>query len=169
MGSIPRAMMKFIRPLVRLKNSYFLALLAAMSALPVAAQPANFGSMSLSPGFKPAQGTATGFTGGSYSLSTISNRDRNNSPCIGFGDTNPDHILVLDKDFERLKVKVDSGRNDTTLLIKGPKDMIMCGDDDGNNQDASIESANWQAGSYQVWVGAIDAGAKYKYTLSVQE
>ncbi len=161
--------MKFIRPLVRFKNSYLLALLAAITALPVAAQPANFGSMSLAPGFKPAQGTATGFTGGSYSLSTIANRDRNNNPCIGFGDTNPDHTLILDKGFERLKVQVNSEGNDTTLVIKGPKDSISCGDDSGNNKDASIESANWLPGTYQVWVGAIDAGAKYKYTLSVQE
>ncbi|WP_202807233.1 hypothetical protein [Synechocystis sp. PCC 7509] len=162
-------MMKFIRPLVKFKNSYLLALIAAISALPVVAQPANFGTMTLSPGFKPAQGTATGFTGGSYSLSTIANRDRNNSPCIGFGDTNPDHILVLDKGFERLKVQVDSKGNDTTLVIKGPKDSISCGDDTGSNKDASIESAKWRAGTYLIWVGAIDAGAKYKYTLSVQE
>ncbi|MBW4663494.1 MAG: hypothetical protein KME01_04715 [Chroococcus sp. CMT-3BRIN-NPC107] len=169
MGNMPRFMMKFILPLFTLKNSYLLVLLTAISALPVAAQTANFGTLSLSPGFKPAQGTATGFTGGSYSLSTIANRDRTNSPCIGFGDTNPDHILILDKGFERLKVQVDSQGNDTTLVIKGPKDSISCGDDSGNNKDASIESANWQRGTYQVWVGAIDSGAKYKYTLSVQE
>lgn len=169
MQNIPRAMIKFIRPLIRFKNSYLLVLLTAISALPVAAQPANFGSMSLAPGFKPAQGTATGFTGGSYSLSTIANRDRNNSPCIGFGDTNPDHLLVLAQDFERLKVQVNSEGNDTTLVIKGPKNSISCGDDSGSNKDASIESAKWLAGTYQVWVGAIDAGAKYKYTLSVQE
>ena len=164
-----RAMFKFIRPLIKFKNSYLLALLTAISALPVVAQPANFGTLSLSPGFKPAAGTATGFTGGSYSLSTIANRDRNNSPCIGFGDTNPDHLLVLDKDFERLKIQVNSEGNDTTLAIKGPKGIISCGDDSGSSKDASIESAKWQAGTYQVWVGAIDAGAKYKYTLSVQE
>jgi hypothetical protein len=162
-------MMKFIRSLVRLKNSYLLALLMAVSTLPAIAQPANFGSLSLSPGFKPSQGTATGFTGGSYSLSTIANRDRNNNPCIGFGDTNPDHTLVLDKDFEHLKIQVNSEGNDTTLVIKGPKNSISCGDDSGNSKDANIESAKWQAGTYQVWVGAIDAGAKYKYTLSVEE
>ncbi len=161
--------MKFIRPLVRFKNSYLLVLLTATIALPVAAQTSNFGTLSLSPGFKPSQGTATGFTGGSYSLSTIANRDRNNNPCIGFGDTNPDHILVIDKDFERLKVQVNSGGNDTTLVIKGPKDSISCGDDNGSSKDASIESAKWLAGSYQIWVGAIDAGVKYKYTLSVEE
>ena len=169
MQNIPRAMLKFIRPLIKFKNSYLLALLTAISVLPVAAQPANFGTLSLAPGFKPSQGTATGFTGGSYSLSTIANRDRNNNPCIGFGDTNPDHLLVLDKGFERLKVGVSSEGKDTTLVIKGPKDNISCGDDSGNNKDASIESSQWQAGTYQIWVGAIDAGAKYKYTLSVQE
>ncbi len=162
-------MLKLIRPFTKLKSSYLLAMLSVIIATPVAAQKANFGSISLAPGFQSSAGRVTGFTGGSYSLSTISNRDRNNNPCIGFGDTNPDHIITLEKDFQRLKVQVDSGGNDTTLVIQGPNNIVTCGDDTGNSNDASVAGEKWQAGTYRVWVGAIDAGTKYKYTLSVAE
>lgn len=162
-------MLKLIRPFTKLKSSYLLAMLSVIIAMPVAAQKANFGSVSLAPGFQSSAGRVTGFTGGSYSLSTISNRDRNNNPCIGFGDTNPDHIITLEKDFQRLKVQVDSGGNDTTLVIQGPDNIVACGDDTGNTKDASVEGTKWRSGTYRVWVGAIDAGTKYKYTLSVSE
>jgi hypothetical protein len=36
---------------------------------------ANFGTLALSPGFATVQGTISGYTGGTYSLSAISNRD----------------------------------------------------------------------------------------------
>lgn len=145
-------------------------MLAAISATPVLAQTANFGSVSLSPGFKPLDGVVKGYTGGSYSLSTIANRDHDNKPCIGFGDPTPDHILVLKKNFSGLKVQVDSGGYDTTLLIQGPnKNTITCGDDTGNNKDASVEASNWKAGTYRIWVGTFDDGLKRDYTLSVHE
>lgn len=163
-------MLKLIRPLTKFKSSYLLAMASVIIAIPVAAQKPNFGSVSLAPGFASSAGRVTGYTGGSYSLSTISNRDRNNNPCIGFGDTNPDHIITLEKDFTRLKVQVDSGGNDTTLVIQGPKDNIVaCGDDSGNSKDASVEGTKWQSGTYRVWVGTINAGEKHKYTLSVTE
>lgn len=163
-------MLKLIHSLTKFKNSYLLAMLSVVVAMPVAAQKANFDSVSLAPGFASSAGRVTGYTGGSYSLSTISNRDRNNNPCIGFGDTNPDHIIKLEKDFQRLKVQVDSGGKDTTLVIQGPKDNIVaCGDDSSNSNDASVEGTKWRSGTYRVWVGTIDAGAKYKYTLSVTE
>lgn len=163
-------MLKLIRPFTKIKSSYLLAMLSVIVALPVSAQKANFGSIALAPGFQSSAGRVTGYTGGSYSLSTISNRDRHNNPCIGFGDTNPDYIINLEKDFQHLKVQVDSGGNDTTLVIQGPNDStVACGDDTGNSKDASVEDTKWQAGTYRVWVGAIDAGTKHKYTLSVAE
>lgn len=161
-------MLKLMRPFTKFKSSYLLAMLSVIIAMPVAAQKANFGSISLAPGFASSAGRVTGYTGGSYSLSTISNRDRNNNPCIGFGDTNPDYIITLEKDFQRLKFQVDSGGNDTTLVIQGP-DTIACGDDSGNSNDASVEGTKWRSGTYRVWVGAINAGEKHKYTLSVTE
>lgn len=162
--------MAIIRPLLRLQIHSFLAILTAINAIPVLAQRANFGSVSLVPGFPPSAGVVEGYTGGSYSLSAIAIRDRHNNSCIGFAAPKPDHIMVLRKNFTHLKLQVDSQGYDTTLLVQGPgKSTIRCGDDTGKNKDASLEDSSWKAGTYRIWVGAFDSGAKHNYTLSVLE
>ncbi|OUL37470.1 hypothetical protein BV372_00425 [Nostoc sp. T09] len=157
---------------LRLKSQWgwLLATVTAVMAQPVIAETANFGTLKLSAGFTPPQGVVEGYTGGSYSLSAISNRDRDKKACIGFADPKPDHILILDKDFERLKVLVNSGGYDTTLLIQGPDDgTIRCGDDTGKSKDASIDDRNFKSGTYKVWVGTFNSGVKQNYTLTVQQ
>ena len=155
--------------MLRIKGYSVLALITALIATPVLAGTANFGQLALSPGFKRAAGVMSGYTNGSFSLPAIANRDRNNNPCIGYGAPTPDHIIVLEKDFPRLTVKVDARGQDTTLVIKGPNDVIRCGDDTGNSKDASVTDSNWKAGQYSVWVGSIEPGEKSNYTLSVRE
>jgi hypothetical protein len=143
---------------------------ATVISTPVIAQTANFATLNLSPGFTPAQGKVSGYTGGGYSVSAISNRDRDKKPCIGFADPKPDHIMVLEKDFPRLKLQINSGGTDTTLLIKGPDDKtIRCGDDTGKSKDASIDDRNWKKGIYHIWIATFNSGVKRNYTLSVQE
>lgn len=159
-------------PLSRLNlgGAWLSALLAAVITSPVIAQTPNFGTLKLLPGFSPPQGKISGYTGGSYSLSTITKRDRNRNLCVGFADPNPDYIMVLEKDFSRLQILVNSRDNDTTLVIKGPDDKtIRCGDDTGKSKDASIDDLQWKAGTYHVWVGVFQPGVKYNYTLTVQE
>jgi hypothetical protein len=151
-------------------GGWLVAILAAITATPVLAETANFGQLTLLPGFDPAKGTISGYTGGSYLLSNIAKRDRNRSACTGFADPNPDHILILGKDFPRLKLLVNTGGEDTTLLIKGPDETtIRCGDDTGKSKDASIDDLNWKSGKYQIWVGTFNPGAKKNYTLTIQQ
>jgi hypothetical protein len=109
-----------------------------------------------------------GHTGGTYSLSSIANSDRNKKPCIGYGSETPDHIMTLQKDFPRLSVQVNSGK-DTTLVIRGPDNFTLCGDDTGSSKDASVTASNWKAGEYRIWVGSIDSGKRWNYTLTVRE
>jgi hypothetical protein len=162
-------MFQFIPP--SLKWTGFLALLATLGVAPVLAQSANFDSMTLSSGFSPADGTVRGYTQGSFSLSSIANRDRSNNLCVGFADTTPDHILVLQQNFSQLTLQVNSGGGDTTLLVQGPNDgTVRCGDDTSRtNTDASIQDTGWQAGTYRVWVGAFESGVRHDYTLTVRE
>jgi hypothetical protein len=161
--------MKDCRFWLQFRGGWLLAAIVAMIATPVTAQTANFATLTLLPGFEPGQGTATGYTGGSYSLSAMSNRDRDKKACIGFGDPKPDHILVLEKDFEQLKILVNSGY-DTTLFIQGPDDeTIRCGDDTGINKDASVTGTKWKRGRYRVWVGTFHPGVKHNYTLTVEQ
>jgi hypothetical protein len=162
--------MKNRRLWLQFRSSWLLAAIAAMIATPVAAQTANFGTLKVSPGFTAEQGTAAGYTGGSYSLSAMSNRDKNKKVCLGFGDPNPDHILVLEEDFEKLTISINSGNTDTTIFIKGPDDKtIRCGDDTDISKDASVSSNKWKSGIYQIWVGIFNQGVKANYTLKVEE
>jgi hypothetical protein len=146
-----------------------LALLAVLSATPLLAQNSNFGALTLSPGFAAADGVTQGSTGGSFSLSSLANRDRAGNLCLGYGSSNPDHIITLRSNFAQLNLQVDSGGNDTTLVVEGPGGVIRCGDDTGRSKDASIRDTNWQAGAYRVWVGSIESGARYDYTLRVSQ
>jgi hypothetical protein len=153
----------------RFQGGWLLGLLTIIAATPVKADTANFGTISLAPGFNTTNVSVSGYTGGSYSLSAISNRDRDNKACIGFADPNPDHILVLEKDFSELKVAVRSGGSDTTILIQGPDNTIYCGDDSGKRKDASVEGRNWKAGNYKVWVGTFNPNVKLNYNLTVEQ
>ena len=162
--------MKYCRPRLQFHGSWLLAILTAITATPVIAETANFGTFNLSTNFDPAQGRVQGFTGGSYSLSAISNRDRDQKACIGFADPTPDHIMVLEKDFSQLRIQVDSNNNDTTLLIQGPdQTTIRCGDDTGKSKDASVSDRNWKSGTYRIWVGTFNPGVKRDYTLTVEQ
>jgi hypothetical protein len=157
-------------PQLLLRSGCLLAILTAFTTVPVLSQAPNFGTFKLSPGFDAGKMNVSGYTGGSYSLSAISNRDRDRKPCIGFADPTPDHIMVLEKRFSSLTVKVNSSGYDTTLLVQGPDDQtIRCGDDTGKRKDASLQAKNLEPGTYKIWVGAFDSGAKRNYTLSVQE
>ena len=155
-------------PRTHFKNGALLAAIAAIAALPVLAETANFGTLTLSRGFESPTAVLRGSTGGSYSLSAIANADRHKNKCLGFATPTPDHIIVLQQSFSKLTIKVNSGGKDTTLLVQGPG-TVRCGDDIGQNKDAGILDSDWQAGSYRIWVGTLEPGAKSNYTISVQE
>ena len=162
--------MKYCRPRLHFSGGWLLAILTTITATPVIAQTANFGTFTLSTNSNSAPGTVQGFTGGSYSLSAISNRDRDQKACIGFADPNPDHIMVLKKNFPQMTIQVDSKGNDTTLLIQGPdKTTIRCGDDTGKSKDASVSDLSWKSGTYRIWVGTFNPGVKRDYTLKVEQ
>lgn len=155
---------------LQIRYSLLLAAVTAMITTPVAAQKANFGTLTLSPGFTAEQATAAGYTGGSFSLSAMSNRDKDKRACIGFGDPNPDHILVLEQDFEELKILINSNGKDTTLFIQGPDNQtIRCGDDTGRSKDASVSDRQWKKGKYRIWAGTFRTGDKFNYTIKVEE
>jgi len=143
-------------------------LIGAIALLPLTAiaQESNFGKLALNSDHP--SGVLRGSTGGAASLPAIvSNRDRHNQQCLGFGDPKPDHLLILEKPFATLNLQVRSN-TDTTLIIQGPDGVVRCGDDNGSNKNARITDTNWPAGTYRVWIGTATPGTQQDYTLSIQ-
>lgn len=152
------------------KSGTLYAAIATIATVPVLAETANFGTLTLSRGTASPTAILRGSTGGSYSLSAIANADRHNNKCLGFATPTPDHIIVLQQNFNKLTIQVNSGGKDTTLLVQGPNtNTVRCGDDTGQNKDAGVVDSSWEAGSYKIWVGSLEPGVKSNYTISVQE
>lgn len=133
------------------------------------AQKNNLHDIVLAVGSEQSKEMVMGNTGGSYSLASIANRDRDKNPCMGYGDPQPDHIITLKGDFSRLKMLVNSGGNDTTLVVKEIETQtIRCGFGQNGNKDAVIEGSNWSAGIYHVWVGSVVPNMRSPYRLNIE-
>jgi hypothetical protein len=145
------------------KRLKWFGVMVGVVALGVAPTFAQTSTMTLSPGFSPSAGTVQGFTRASFSLPTLANRDQKSNPCLGFGNNRdvPDHVLVLQKGFPKLRIQVQSRGNSPTLLIQDSKrETVFCG-------SSSVETS-FQPGTYRIWVGC-DAGSSCNYTLAVKE
>lgn len=108
-----------------------------------------------------------GTTGGELNLMGLARRDRRRRLCLGYGNAEPDHVLILAEDVARLSLAVESNGGDTTLLVEGPRG-IDCNDNVGrNNRDAAVRGSNWPAGTYRIWVGSFDQGDRVDYKLLI--
>ncbi|MDX2242141.1 MAG: hypothetical protein NW224_15760 [Leptolyngbyaceae cyanobacterium bins.302] len=142
------------------------SLTIAFIASTAIAQESNFGKLALNQ--NNSSGTLRGTTGGSASLpGIVSNSDRNNHKCLGYADPKPDHLLILEKPFATLTLRVRSN-TDTTLVVQGPNGIVRCADDAGSNKNASITDSDWQPGIYKIWVGTADPATQRDYLLTVQ-
>lgn len=131
------------------------------------ANPANFASLSLSPGF--SSHTVKGYAKGTIALHRIvGERDMQKNMCLGYGSPSPDHLLVLKQNVNKLRLQVNS-RRDTTLLIKGPGNRLYCLDDSAKGKDAGWVANQLPAGKYSIWVGSFERGQQFRYTVTVDE
>ena len=133
------------------------------------AQKNSMSNLILAAGASQVKESLMGNTGGSYSLASIANNDSKGNLCLGYGDPEPDHTMVLKSDFNKLLLQIDSGGNDTTLLIKSAEnDSIYCAYGQNNSRDAVIEAQNWSADTYYIWVGSMTPNQRSPYRILVQ-
>ncbi|MEB3289608.1 MAG: hypothetical protein VKI82_06810 [Leptolyngbya sp.] len=141
--------------------------LGVLGSTAAIAQTANFSPLLLS-SHQP-RATTTGTTAAIFSMTNTAMRDQQGVICVGFADTSPSHILTLQDAMSQLTIQVNSGGNDTTLLLQGPTDdLVHCGEDTSRrNLDAQIQAQNLPAGTYRLWVGSHVQGQRINYSLSV--
>ena len=149
--------------------STVLALLI-MPTISAIAQKKDLNSFHLALGPNQTTAKVMGSTGGSYSLASIVNQDHYGNHCMGYGDPEPDHTMILDNDFASLKLKVNSGGKDTTLVVRSiNRKDIRCGFGQQHTRDAVIDGNNWKAGRYEIWVGSMQPHQRSNYSLSVEQ
>lgn len=116
-----------------------------------------------------------GGTGGTFSLTSLSQYDDQGKMCSGYShDSSPNHTLTLSEDVQGLSIWVKSNGEDSTLFVRGllkdGTNTLNCEDDLSEfNSDAGVYRPTWKAGVYQIWVGSSIPGQNYPYQLEVQQ
>lgn len=109
--------------------------------------------------FLPDPATLTGFGGGSRLASEL------NPACLGWVRRAPNHRLITKGHHERLRIFVNGGDRDTTLVVRKPDGTFLCSDDvDGRHPLVEFPTT---PGLHEVWVGTYDRRASSPYVLGV--
>ncbi len=88
--------------------------------------------------------------------------------CVGFTTANPDLRVTVSAPLSFLRVFVDAGTNDTTLVVARPDGTWTCNDDAEAQQlgtNPSVDLVNVIAGDYAIWVGSYQAGVNARAKL----
>ncbi len=128
---------------------------------PPGGMQSNFGTVTLTPGFVPDPHTVSGTSGGSTDSSTW------NTSCRGWVSPTPDHILMSSGNFPNLRLLVNGGAQDLTIVVQKPDGTYLCNDDaEGRNP---IVQSPFPAGQYKIWIGSYTAGVNAPYNLGFSE
>lgn len=162
------------------------ATLAVASAGAVAVTALAFGSVAIaqsgsgediaiSPGFLPDPQEVSYVSGGNTDASDVyDSHGVQGGPCRGYiNHPTPDHYMILQDDFDYLKVWLETEeplQHDTTLIIDGPGDVLLCDDDSGQGLNEMIDAQGWPSGRYEIYVGTYGSDSEHhRYELSVTE
>ncbi len=135
----------------------------AIASPPVSAQPSEYESFQLTPGFLPDPQMGRGLSGGGLAIRPFSNC----SITTYINANRPDHILTVISSFDFLRASVEAD-GDVTLVIDGPNGRLCS--DDVNGLQPEI-SGSWPSGTYYIWIGDFegDPSGTYQYQLFLSE
>lgn len=90
--------------------------------------------------------------------------------CPGYVARQPDHIMFLSDDFSYLRLFVESGGADTTLILHQPSSGdTFCDDDSYGDRQPQIVMDYITAGEWHVYVGSFWPDEVHPYELHVTE
>ena len=152
--------------------STFGAALALAALLPVSAfaqlniqGTPNYGARTIRPGFTPDPMAIAVVSGGTINVSTLGH----GSDCQGFATAQPDFNFTLSGVSAFLRVYVEAGNEDTTLIINKPDSTWACNDDANGGRNPMIDFNNAPPGLYNVWVGSYQTGTRARGSLKITE
>lgn len=126
----------------------------------------TFDCVGLATGFRPNPLQVTGYSGGPAQVDFCAGyfAGRQNSTELG----QPDHVLYLDNDFQRLNMQIYLADGPTSLLVASLDNggALYCSQPgDGSNP---ILSRSMRAGTYGIWVGS-QQPQNFDYYLRISE
>ncbi len=129
--------------------------------VPPVAPPPTAGAITLATGFQPDPTTATGTAGGTVDATTM------NPACRGYVQPQPNHTLLASSAFASLRVLVNGGNEDTTLVVQKPDGTFVC-DDDTEGRNPVVQFAT-TPGMHRIWVGSYQPGTTPAYVVGFSE
>ncbi len=136
---------------------------SAQSRLDVGRTP-NYGARSVTPGFTPDPIRVAVTSCGSLNVAAMGL----GAGCTGFATAAPDFNFTLTSADAFLRVFMDAGNDDTTLIINKPDGSWVCADD-VYGVNPSIDFNGAQPGLYNVWVGSYRSNVRARGTLGITE
>jgi len=130
---------------------------------PVPGQPPQpVSAVTLTPGFTPDPHVVMGTSGGTVSATGL------HADCRGWVAANPNHLFTAAGSFTSLRLLVNGGSEDTTLVVQRPDGTYVC-NDDAEGHHPIIANVTFPPGIYKVWVGSYAQGVSANYNLGFTE
>jgi hypothetical protein len=155
-----RSVKPFARRVALLAPFVILLASATSSAQPRAEGPEE---LTVRPGEATSWATVRGRAGGGISAAGYGSTAH--GTCAGFIGRSPDVVLTLPSDINHLTLRARS-RRDITLVVSGPSGY-RCNDDAVALNP--VISGRFEAGVYEIYVGAFESDQTPRFTLGVME
>jgi hypothetical protein len=134
------------------------------TALQIGGSQANFGYVTMGPGFTPDPVSVNVVSGGALNARTMGLP----SGCVGWVTRTPDYIVRFTGSTQRLRFFV-TGNTDTTLVVNASNGRWFCNDDSYGGTNPTVDIFGAGAGQYDVWVGSYSQGNQATAQLHMTE
>lgn len=128
-------------------------------------QPANYGGTNMALGSMQNTNSVRILSGGSIEVERLGL----GAGCTGYVTAAPDYNIAVANYGPFMRILVDAGNADTTLVIQQPNGSWACNDDAFSTTNPGLDFNGVQPGLYHVWVGSFRAGTRAPGTLTVTE
>lgn len=132
--------------------------------LQIGGNQANYGYVTMGPGFQPDPVRVNVVSGGAYNARQMGLP----SGCVGWVTRTPDYIIRFTGQTNMLRFYV-LGNTDTTLVINSSDGQWHCNDDSYGNTNPTVTIPGASAGQYDVWVGSYRQGERATAVLNITE